>query len=64
MIYYKIKPEYDGKQIGKNKLLIANELYTEREFVKRHLPFSCATKLIMPKTMTYMSFGARFECDR
>lgn len=62
MIYYKIKPEYDNRLVGENRhLVIGNELYTEKEFIKLKLPLVCADRVVIPKSKIFTSFGARFE---
>ena len=65
MIYYHVRKEYDNfpqnPRIHDGNILVAEELYTEKEFNK--LPFVYAgafEKVEIPKSQTYMCFGARF----
>ena len=66
MIYYRVRKEYDNfsqnPKIRDGNILVANELYTEKEFNK--LPFVYAgafERVEVPKSQTYMFFGARFQ---
>lgn len=68
MIYYRVQKEYDqfpqNPKVRDGNILVANELYTEKEFNK--LPFVYAgafERVEIPKNKTYMFFGARFETD-
>ena len=70
MIYYKVKPEYDNKiryiwnnkhQGVSNSILIAHELYTEKEFQKIANCPAWFEKVEISKRDIYWSFGARFE---
>lgn len=71
MEYYKVKPEFDNKTLwhnGKYKgFLIANELFTERELVKKNILFCYGVDSYMfdlvniPKNKTGFFFGARFD---
>ena len=70
--YYKVKPEFDNFRLfdvntGKYKgILIGNELYTERELVKRNIlnmrgvRFDMFELVKLPPRETYFMFGARF----
>ena len=70
--YYKVKPEYDNFSLydlntRKFKgVLVSNELYTERELVKRNIlnmrgvkPEMFELVKLSPRK-TYFMFGARF----
>ena len=71
MTYYKVKPEHDNKPLyhnGKYKgILIANELYTEKELNKTNILFCRGIRFDMfeavkiPKNKVYWLFGARFQ---
>ena len=77
MQYYRVKPQYDNKQLcvikrGKyvncGDILIARELYTVKEWekvVKSHVfgcrPADCVEVVEIPKNKIYWFFGARFE---
>ena len=70
--YYKVKPEFDNLRLldvntGKYKgILIGNELYTERELVKRNILHMRGARFDMFELVkispreTYFMFGARF----
>jgi hypothetical protein len=72
MLYYKVKPEGDQFVIDKKfNILVANELYTVREFEKIRYNFlkmgGSPSKLKdkfslidIPNNKTYFFFGARF----
>lgn len=66
MIYYRVRKEYDqfpqNPRIHDGNILVAEELYTEKEFNK--LPFVYAgafERVEIPKGQTYTFFGARFQ---
>lgn len=69
MIYYRVKPEYDNKiryvwrrgQGVSNGILVANELYTEKEYSKLANYHGCFEKVEIKKTNTYFCFDCRFE---
>ena len=69
MKYYKVKPECSQKKVCDitNKrvvtTLFANELYTEKEFIKRGLiTYSDYFDIVeISKQRTFFLFGARFE---
>lgn len=70
MIYYRVKPEYDNKiryiwnnkhQGVPNSILIAHELYTEKEFQKIANCPAWFEKVEISKKRIYFFFGARFE---
>lgn len=75
MLYMRVKEKADQFVIDKNfNILIANELYTIREFEKIRYNFmkigGSTTKLKdkfdlvdIPKNKTYFFFGARFAED-
>lgn len=69
MRYYKVKKEYNNKQLLKNHayydFLIPNELYTQKEIErlqKNHvnISFDFFDPVEIPKNTTYFFFGARF----
>lgn len=72
MKYFKVKPEYDGKNTYKfdekrkccvptGWTLIANELLTAKEAEKMNVLENCVIPVMVKKTETYIFFGARFE---
>ena len=68
MIYYRVRKEYDqfpqNPKVRDGNILIAEELYTEKEFNK--LPFVYAgafERVEIPKSQTYIFFGARFQLN-
>ena len=70
MTYYRVKPEYDNKvrytwnnhgQGVSNSILIANELYTPREYAKIANYHGWFEKVEIKKSNIYFFFGARFE---
>ena len=77
MKYYRVKPEFVGKRLCVCKRgyyvnmgyeLIANELFTEKEYAKlqkNHVfgcsPLNCVELVEIPKNKIYWFFGARFE---
>lgn len=65
MRYYRVRKEYDNfpqnPKIRDGNILIANELYTEKEFNKLPYIYTGAFEMIdIPKNQTYWMFGARF----
>lgn len=73
MEYYKTKPEYDNKtrykwnnhrQCVPDSILVANELYTPKEFEKLAMSPAWFDKVNISKKRTYFFFGARFESKR
>ena len=74
MKYYRVKPEYDGKQLYKRghksgvKIsngysLIAHELLTEKEAEKLNVPQTCVDPVNVKKSQVFICFGARFEME-
>lgn len=66
MKYYRVRPQYDqfpqNPAIRDGNILVANELYTEKEFNKLPYVYAGAFEVVdIPKTRTYHMFGARFE---
>lgn len=61
MKYYKVKPSYEGMATKDGRSLIANELFTVKEFEKLKVPASVASIVEVSKKNVYISFGARFE---
>lgn len=69
MKYYKVKPKYDNKTRYKwrcghgvsDGILIANELYTEKEYSKLANYSGCFEEIDINKNNTYFFFGARFQ---
>lgn len=66
MIYYRVRREYDqfpqNPKVHNGHILVAEELYTEKEFNK--LPFVYAgafERVDIPKSQTHVFFGARFQ---
>ncbi len=65
MRYYRVRKEYDNfpqnPKIKDGNILIANELYTEKEFNRLPYVYAGAFEMIdIPKNQTYWMFGARF----
>lgn len=73
MLYYRVKPEYDnktrytwnnhGQGIG-NGILIANELYTPKEFNKIANCPAWFEPVQVSKRAIYFFFGARFGGEK
>jgi hypothetical protein len=66
MKYYRVRAMYDqfpqNPKIRDGNILVANELYTEREFNKLPFVYAGAFEIVeIPKNRTYWFFGARFE---
>ena len=69
MKYYKVKPEYDNKtryklncgQLVSDGILIANELYTEKEYQRLANYNGWFEEIDINKNNTYFFFGARFQ---
>ena len=72
MLYYRVKKEYDNKRkfrytnkekthVKSDDILIAGELYTQKEREKLHHKNDCFDLVEVPKNKTYFFFGARFE---
>ena len=66
MVYYRVRKEFDNfpqdPRIHDGNILVAEELFTEKEFNK--LPFVYAgafERVEIPTNQTYMFFGARFQ---
>lgn len=60
MTYYKVKLEYDNKRRSDGSILVANELYTQREIDKFHIYPHMCDKVEISRKKTYQFFGARF----
>lgn len=70
MLYYRIKPEYDSMRLlnrttrAFDRVLIGNELYTEKEWERLVLRYRVSGIVCEPvyvnKRDTYIFFGARF----
>lgn len=61
MKYLKVKPQYDNVLVDSKHFLIGNELYTEREVARMHIPERCVIPVQVSKRETYWFFGARFS---
>lgn len=66
MIYYRVRKEYDqfpqNPRIHDGNILIAEELFTEKEFNKLPYVYAGAFERIdIPRNSTYWFFGARFQ---
>ena len=66
MIYYRVRKEYDqfpqNPRIRDGNILIAEELYTEKEFNKLPYVYAGAFERVdIPRNQTYWLFGARFQ---
>lgn len=60
MKYYRIKEEHDNKKRIDGSILVGNELYTEKEVEKYHIPISYCDIIEVSRKKTYFFFGARF----
>ncbi len=63
MKFYRVKPAFDQTST-KESILVANELYTERE--RNEMPEisdNAFERVDIPKDRTYWCFGARFEAN-
>lgn len=60
MKYYKVKPENDQRRRCDGSILIANELYTEKELNRYKIAAARCDVVQIPKTAVYFCFGARF----
>lgn len=65
MIYYKVKKEFDqhykNPKIHDGNILIADELYTEKELKKLpFVPLAAFERVEISKNNIYWCFGARF----
>ena len=66
MTYYRVRPQYDqfpqNPSVRDNKILVANELFTEAEFNKLTFVYAGAFERVeIPKSKTYWFFGVRRE---
>lgn len=66
MTYFRVRKEFDQKRKYPSKprncdILIANELYTERERKQLNITDEAFEKVEIPKSQTHWFFGARFE---
>ena len=63
-LYYRILPEHEDTLITNDKedfYLIANELYTLNEMVRKKIPIEYAEPVMIQPEKTYFFFGARFS---
>lgn len=60
MIFYKVKAEYDNRKRCDGSILVANELYTQKEKEKLRVPDEAVEPISIKKNNTYWFFGARF----
>ena len=60
MTYYRIKEKYDQRKRKDGSIIIASELYTEKEIEKFSINPDFTEKISLPKNQIYWSFGARF----
>ena len=58
MIFYRTKKEYDNYYIN-GSFLIENELLTDKERIKKNLPFFPFDIVNISKKKTYFIFGVR-----
>lgn len=72
MKYYRVKAQYDNRirytrnnqqQAVSNGILIANELYTPREYEKLYIRPEWVELVEIPKSKIYWCFGARFDSN-
>lgn len=63
MRYYKVKPRFDQKKRLDGFILIAGELYTEKEKDRFDIPVSMLEEITVSRAKTYWSFGARFAIE-
>ena len=73
MKYYRVKPQYDNQtrwtwnnhhQGVSNGIIVANELYTPREFEKLAMYHGWFEVVEISKGDIYTCFGARFESKK
>lgn len=70
MLYYRVKPEYDNARLlnratrAFDRILIGNELYTEKEWerlvLRYHVSLIVCEPVQVNRRNTYFFFGARF----
>lgn len=65
MTYYRVKRKYDGARILNRRKevereLVWNELYTDTERKRLHIPVCCFDKIELSKRKTHCFFGLRF----
>lgn len=70
MTYYRVKPQYDNFRLIRDHkyhgILIANELYTDKELIKKSILFCYGVqpdffeKVEISRKKIYWFFGARF----
>lgn len=61
MKFYMVKESADQYPRRDGGILIANELYTPKEFAHFGIPENYVTEINLPERKTYMFFGARFH---
>lgn len=73
MLYYRVKPQYDNyiryyerpnHTLKENGILVANELYTEKERAKIMNGDWFFEKVNINKNKTYFFFGVRFSQEK
>lgn len=64
MYYYRVKPEFDQKRRRDGSILVANELYTEKEVKRYSISPERLVSVTIPKSKVYFCFGARFEMKK
>lgn len=63
MVYYRVKPEFDGASANEKstKALVKNELYTEAEIKRYKINLNALVQVEISRKDTYRSFGCRFQ---
>ena len=60
MLYYQVKPEFDQKNRCDGSILVANELYTQREKERFAISDEAVDAVQVSKRSVYFFFGVRF----
>lgn len=61
MKYYRVKPNWDNYRRSDGSILVAHELYTQRELLKHKIDERRCDLIEVSKDKTYFLFGARFQ---
>ena len=61
MKYFKVVPAGDQRTIKGKTILVANELYTQKEVNKYKIPLAYIFEVDIKPKETYFFFGARFS---
>ena len=61
MKYFMVKSEYDNTKRKDGSILVANELYTQKEIERFGINSNVVEEVEVSKNKVYFFFGARFE---